>query len=217
MREILNRVCRRKTFSSVLPIFLNGKWRIAAPGLETAFYYNKYKARNFDKENPLHYIIYTPHDNDEVHFGTFEAYKAAADTSEKHISLKTNWPQRIKNHCIYLTNDRLHEEETYDIWLRTSAGQLRTFEDFLCFGEKVFGDCVEEIEEDITISDSFSSPYKNEGSYLDTRSASDGSEDKVSKNVIRLLILFHQFSFWLIRRKESEFVVNTFVYRDITL
>ena len=72
VREILNKVCRRKTFSSVLPIFLNGKWRIAAPGLETAFYYNKYKARNFDKENPLHYIIYTPHDTDEVHFGTFE-------------------------------------------------------------------------------------------------------------------------------------------------
>ena len=193
MREILNKVCRRKTFSSVQPIFLNGEWRIAAAGLETAFYYNRYqKAPTSGKENPFHYIISTPHKTDGIDFGTFAEYKAAADGSEKHPILKINWPQRIKNHCIYLTNDRLHEEETYDIWLRTSAGQLRTFEDFLCFGEKVFGDCVEEMEEDITISDASLSSFKSEGSYLDTRSS---PEDKVSKNEIRLKVYFDQFFF----------------------
>ena len=109
--------------------------------------------------------------------------------------MKINWPQRIKNHCIYLTNDRLHEEETYDIWLRTSAGQLRTFEDFLCFGEKVFGDCVEEMEEDITISDASISSYKNEGSYL---------EDKVSKNKMILYIVFDQFFFDYCDKKQPS-------------
>ena len=192
MREILNKVCRRKTFSSVQPIFLNGEWRIAAPGLETAFYYNKLKKPSLNKENPFHYIISTPHNNDGIDFGTFEAYKAAADESEKHPSLKINWPQRMKNHCIYLTNDRLHKEETYDIWLRTSAGQLRTFEDFLCFGENVFGDCVEEMEEDITFSDTSLPSFKNEGSYLDTRSS---SVDKVSKHEMRENVVFDQFFF----------------------
>lgn len=35
VRNILNKVCRRKTFSSVQPIYLNGKWRLVASGLET--------------------------------------------------------------------------------------------------------------------------------------------------------------------------------------
>ena len=177
IKEILNKVCRRKTFSSVKPIFLNGKWRLAAPGLETAFYYNK--LRKTTKEQSSDPIINTPHKS-EMETYSLNSYQDAINGDTKHSSLHTDWPQRIKNHCIYITTDRLHETEAYDLWLRTSAGQLRTFEDFLCFGEHVFGDCVEVLENDITKkSNVFSSSYKNDGSYSDTKSIFEVDEDKV--------------------------------------
>ena len=148
VKEILNKVCRRKTFSSVQPLYINGKWRLAAQGLETAHYYNKFKNNN--KDNPSSFVISLPN-HDDLEFTTFKENKFPinVDLNDqhrlKHDNLYTNWPQRLKNHCIYLTTDRLHETEAYDLWLRTSAGQLRTFEDFLCFGEAVFGHCINEM------------------------------------------------------------------------
>ena len=180
VKEILNRVCRRKTFSSALPIYLNGKWRLAVAGLETAFYYNKLKLRNADADNPLRHVINTPHNDNEVDLQELLAYKEAMQ--EKHPSLHINWPQRIKNHCVYLTTERLRETEAYDLWLRTSAGQLRTFEDFLCFGEKVFGDCVEEpIEtQGIKPPGAFISSYKVDSAYSESRNQNfDDGADKV--------------------------------------
>ena len=178
VREILNKVCRRKTFKDVKPIFLNGKWRLAAPGLETAFYYNKLRNKNRKKRlsDP---IINTPHKSGMDAY-SLKSYQDAINGDTKHSSSHTNWPQRLKNHCIYITTDRLHETEAYDLWLRTSAGQLRTFEDFLCFGEHVFGDCVEVLEDDISkISNTFSSSFKNDGAYSDLNSNFEVDEDKV--------------------------------------
>lgn len=177
MKEILKKVCRRKTFSSVQPIYLNGKWRLAAPGLETAFYYNRLKQTDHkdnsknqadNKADPLKFVINTPH-NGGLEVGSFKAYKSATNGKTKHSILHVNWPQRIKNHCIYLTADRLHETEAYDLWLRTSAGQLRTFEDFLCFGEKVFGDCVEDVDDITSIN-------QHGGSYSDATLRTFGEE-----------------------------------------
>lgn len=176
VKEILHKVCRRKTFTTAKPIFLNGKWRLAAPGLETAFYYNKLRKRT--KEQRSDPIINTPHKS-EMESYSLNSYQNAINGDTKHSSLHTDWPQRLKNHCIYITTDRLHEAEAYDLWLRTSAGQLRTFEDFLCFGEHVFGDCVEPLENDIVKnSHVFSSSYKNEGSYSDSKSNFEKNEDK---------------------------------------
>ena len=177
VKEILHKVCRRKTFTTVKPIFLNGKWRLAAPGLETAFYYNKLRKRT--KEQRSDPIINTPHKS-EMESYSLNSYHNAINGHTKHSSLHTDWPQRLKNHCIYITTDRLHEAEAYDLWLRTSAGQLRTFEDFLCFGEHVFGDCVEPLENDIVKNTHVFSPsYKNEGSYSESKSNFEKNEDKV--------------------------------------
>ncbi len=47
------------------------------------------------------------------------------------------------NHCRYFATDKLVDDEIYDMWLRISAGPGGDpFEQFLCFGEGVFADCL---------------------------------------------------------------------------
>ena len=178
VREIIHKVCRRKTFSTVQPIYLNGKWRLAVPGVETTYYLNRLRttsrASENTKDDATQYIINTPHIDDGQAFGTFKDIKSK---NTKHSVINKNWPQRMKNHCLYLTTERLHETEAYDLWLRTSAGQLRTFEDFLCFGEKVFGDCVEEIDD--VFSSDVSSSYKKDGPYSSSRLSFEDGDEKV--------------------------------------
>ena len=51
-----------------------------------------------------------------------------------------DWAQRLKNHCRFLA-EKLKGIEIYDMWLRTSANSPEGFEQFLCFGEGIYGDC----------------------------------------------------------------------------
>ena len=75
VKEILNKVCRRKTFSSVQPLYINGKWRLAAQGLETAHYYNKFKNNN--KDNPSSFVVISLPNHDDLEFTTLKENKAA--------------------------------------------------------------------------------------------------------------------------------------------
>ena len=181
VKEILSKVCTRKTFSAVQPFNVNAKWRLVAPGLETAYYYQKWKENSNPDLSPSSVMFSTVNHNDLEHNHAFE-HRKIAEMSEKQKT--ANWPQRLKNHCIYLTKDRLHDTEAYDFWLRTSAGQQRTFEDFLCFGEKAFGDCVQETGRH-EHNDECLSNVQVEGSYGDVKSKSECSEDKVIIQVLR--------------------------------
>lgn len=53
-----------------------------------------------------------------------------------------DWPQRLSNHCQYFA-EKLQGLDIYDMWLRTSAGSREGYETFLCYGEAIFGDCLE--------------------------------------------------------------------------
>ena len=54
-----------------------------------------------------------------------------------------NWPARLGAHCRYLA-DTMRGGELYDLWLRTGHSSPQEWEEFLCEGEGVFGDCLEE-------------------------------------------------------------------------
>merc|ERR1712126_32182 len=57
-----------------------------------------------------------------------------------------NWAGRISDHCYYLMgHTRMSAAELYDLWLRTGYRHPREWVEFLCEGEGVFGDCLEDL------------------------------------------------------------------------
>ncbi len=59
------------------------------------------------------------------------------------VTIDLLWSKRLRNHCKYIA-DHLKGRDMYDMWLKTATGiDKKYFEHFLCFGEGVFGDCVD--------------------------------------------------------------------------
>ena len=54
-----------------------------------------------------------------------------------------DWPGRVTNYCRFLA-DKLKGLEMYDMWLRTGHADHHQWTEFLCEGEGVFSDCLEE-------------------------------------------------------------------------
>ena len=58
-----------------------------------------------------------------------------------------HWPERMAKHCHYMA-DKMKGFEIYDLWLRTGHRDPVEWLEFMCEGEGVFGDCLEEIGPD---------------------------------------------------------------------
>ena len=58
-----------------------------------------------------------------------------------------NWPERMGKHCHYFAG-QMKGYEIYDLWLRTGHRGSHDWVEFMCEGEGVFADCLEEISVD---------------------------------------------------------------------
>lgn len=107
---------------------------------------------------------------------------SAPDDSD---SPDVDWPQRLRNHCRHYV-DQLKGRDVYEMWLRTSAGMANTghgFEQFMCFGEGVYGDCVEEYK----ISDAEGQEIWPAGDDVDE----DGEEEDNGEEVSEFYLADH--------------------------
>lgn len=65
--------------------------------------------------------------------------------SPSHQGKGMNWAGRLKDHCSYLAgSQRMPPEELYDLWLRAGHRDTKEWISFLCEGEGVFADCLED-------------------------------------------------------------------------
>merc|ERR1719228_980232 len=58
-----------------------------------------------------------------------------------------HWPERMSKHCVFMA-DKMRGVEIYDLWLRTGHRDPLEWVEFMCEGEGVFGDCLEEFGPD---------------------------------------------------------------------
>lgn len=141
VKIIASYICNKKTFSDVKPFKFDSTTRLLTLGTETPILYQILLDRMKSGESGSHDLDDSPDSFVLDRFDSFESKVLRGSTAEA----KVDWPQRIENHCRYLVMERLRSKEVYEMWLRTSAASYQdfnTFEQFLCFGEYVFGDCL---------------------------------------------------------------------------